>query len=684
MYTTTASIDGWVYNGYFQHLRNHVVEFAGTYYGCRLAWILPGALAYHLLKPEAANLALRLLLTLSSLIGGLFLLRRTYGIRCAVICAIALSADWYFHHATGWDYVDGAGVTYLMLTLEELCAAPAFGDRLMWLRSVLAGGLLAAAIHTNTLLIVFIPVFLIGLVLRTGLSDRFMKIVTGAFGGCVLSTSALGAISLWLGGPFLFMMPSIDFMIGVARHPNATRDPAGQWISVAGWIVVPITIAILAVVMGVVLLWRSRGHVWTDSYLRIRLADLSMILVACAIYLALHLRNSPAYQFEYTVSYLIPFSFVAAGALIGRSLDALPQRAYLFLAVGCSAVATLVGAELLRRAWIPILARPITVSVSIAVLAALCGSAIFVKSLNVRITVTTTAAALWFVHLGLTTASGQGSLARAQHLEVVQSSRDLTRFLGARHLFFWYGEVDPGYINLALTSTFLWGYRVVGTHMPSTAIVNFKVLSPEARLVLLGKTREDVDRGYEALTRAGLGLRFVSEVDERVVSRPLTMGIFDVVQSNVSETAFGGRIDREDGPTAWIQRWNEPDLPKQFEFHLDRLPDVATEDRGIYRALNRYEYVATHFVSFSSDFRNAVTINLRFPRAASANGGERFFIQDESYAVVYDSGIMTDESFRRTIIADHAIRAIRLLFIPNDDMMIVLPDQLGFGHPSPE
>src|SRR6185295_9311228 len=54
-----GTIDPWVYHGFFGHFSEYITSwFPGTYYGSRLAWIIPGYIANALLSPVNANYVL--------------------------------------------------------------------------------------------------------------------------------------------------------------------------------------------------------------------------------------------------------------------------------------------------------------------------------------------------------------------------------------------------------------------------------------------------------------------------------------------------------------------------------------------------------------------------------------------------------------------------------------------------
>src|SRR5215471_19341269 len=69
LFPPPGQIDTWVYLGFFRNLVNFKRDlFAGTYYGSRLTWILPGWVVHSLLPPVAASAALHLSVLLTAVL----------------------------------------------------------------------------------------------------------------------------------------------------------------------------------------------------------------------------------------------------------------------------------------------------------------------------------------------------------------------------------------------------------------------------------------------------------------------------------------------------------------------------------------------------------------------------------------------------------------------------------------
>src|SRR5262249_34743869 len=150
IFTGPGWIDPWVYFGFFRHLVEYKsVLFPKLYYGSRLAWILPGYVAYHVFSPKVANLVLHFTFYYVAIFSLYALLKRATTSANALLVTVLLGSYSRFLAAIGWDYVDGAGIAYFLLALALVARATEKGPRL-WL---LTGGAAAMAMcYTNLFL----------------------------------------------------------------------------------------------------------------------------------------------------------------------------------------------------------------------------------------------------------------------------------------------------------------------------------------------------------------------------------------------------------------------------------------------------------------------------------------------------------------------------------------------------
>ena len=204
----SASKDRWIYLGYFLDLKTHLNAFVNTYYGARLPWILPGALIYKLLPPLVAAYTLQLGVLYSSVLSLYLILKRTIGQNTALFTALFMSLNYFFLAAVGSTYMDGAGLTYLLLTLCMLTPKEGNPGRVM--RVYWAGIFFSCAVYTQLFLLNYSPLLLFYFFYitqyRSALSStrNLCLIILG----CLSATLFFCTVNYLLNGNFLFFLPN--------------------------------------------------------------------------------------------------------------------------------------------------------------------------------------------------------------------------------------------------------------------------------------------------------------------------------------------------------------------------------------------------------------------------------------------------------------------------------------------
>ena len=116
LFTPPGYIDPWFYLGFFRDLAEFKRNlFPDLYYGSRLSWILPGYLVHSLFSPVVANCVLHLTVHSVATFSLFSILRLTAGVRSAFLTTMVFCVNPWLWAATGWDYVDGAGIAYCLL-----------------------------------------------------------------------------------------------------------------------------------------------------------------------------------------------------------------------------------------------------------------------------------------------------------------------------------------------------------------------------------------------------------------------------------------------------------------------------------------------------------------------------------------------------------------------------------------
>jgi len=304
IYSDVGLIDPWFYQGYFHSFPSFVSTlFPHTYYGTRLAWILPGFAAYHLLPAHAANLVLHLGFFYAA-IAALYRSAAILNSRpAALIGTTAFAVSLPTIVAFGWDYVDGAVITYTAISIWAVVEASVRARRSLLLA---VSGITAACIVHSNLTGVFIGPAIAVAYLCTQSQKRWLDLAVFAGGG-LLITAALGAINRAVGGPFLFFMPSLQWATASIGTQTFIPVPPLLWPGSARFIM-PATG--LAAAIGA---YANRRTAATRT-------ALFMFVSVVGVYAAYDWAFSAAMlQTQYYVSWFLPFAVFGIAAGLGRA-----------------------------------------------------------------------------------------------------------------------------------------------------------------------------------------------------------------------------------------------------------------------------------------------------------------------------------------------------------------------------
>lgn len=498
-------IDPWVYLGFFLDLRTHLRIFPATYYGSRLSWILPGHLAYKVLPPRIAAYALHFGVYYVSIFSLYFTLKHAVGRRAALITATLMGGYCFFLWSAGWDYVDGAGIMYFLLTTLALTLAS--DDKHPWIWLTLAGAFYAAMVYSQLFLIVFTPMILCyyfivkNSMLRCSL---FGSAVTFALGFLFISV-VLGLVNYRLGGDFLFYTPSVRSAINLTKTANPWRRPFHAWWKEASWLVIPSVIFVSSLIA----LWKFTARQARSFEVALQLYYLSCasILVVCEI------RGMPVLQTIYYASFLMPGFFLAMGGQIGSGINRLNTGLFLF--VLCEATMTpllvyrfLPGSHL--ASWLNSNLLAASLSISILGIAVLC-----VRERPIKIIALCSCFCLL---IGSVNAAADGFLminADEAHygLEAIAQSVQAVRAIEPNgNLLFWYqADETMGNYYRAVASTYLWGYTLLNERFPSLDGADTHIPAVQNQIVILSNDAAAFQKAATALRQRGYTVQIIAE-----------------------------------------------------------------------------------------------------------------------------------------------------------------------------
>jgi hypothetical protein len=339
--------DSYVYLGYFRNF-GHQVTF--TYWGTRLPFIIPGYICYKISPPLIANYVLHLGFYYVALFSLYFILRIAVNKRAALLTAALMGFYPYFMATMGWDYVDGAGIAYFLLTLLLLTMAaksphiaqtPRQKQRSNTVLSkkcgillFLAGMSFAALIYTQTFLLIMTPsLVLYYLIMRPQPLSLLLKSVFIAGSGVIMVTILFGIVNVAIGGSFLFFERSFDFAWWYLTEPGTSPWFVAYhwWLPHAPHTVFPFFIFLTSLLFIIVSLVRVKSGLFTVSnLLQIARDNIFSLchLLNFSFMLIMQLLGKPVFQYQFYASYLLPTAFLAAGAQLAASLSRLGKSQY--------------------------------------------------------------------------------------------------------------------------------------------------------------------------------------------------------------------------------------------------------------------------------------------------------------------------------------------------------------------
>ena len=462
LFTSESDLDPWIYLGYFTDLTGHLRAFPQTYYGSRLAWIVPGAVAYRIFSPVLANYVLHLSLCVVSLTSLYLTLRWTTRRDVAFLVTVLTAGYPYFLWSMGWNYVDGAGIAYFLLTTCLLTYAVRSRRRHLFIG--LAGAAFACAVHTNLMWLFFAPVALAyGLFGLDAPTRRAMATIPLAFGaGGAVLTAIFAGFTASVTGEWLFFLPS--FSSGHAfTVDNPWRATGHGWISRAPWLAAPAIVTVLTIAFLV------RAARRPDLRDRPSVFFASQHLAFVAIFAAFELAAVPLLELQAYASYFIPVMALACAGM----LHSAARRGTAFdspvVAAAAIAAATLPYSSPVSHANLPIapvlsFARP-AVCLAVAAVAAAFGN----TASTLAFLTAVAAANVQMAESG--TFSNKHPMDKSEVfravVETIPGFRACDPSGDAR---FWYDVTEPaGLVFRASASTQLWSYRLIGEAFPSLA-----------------------------------------------------------------------------------------------------------------------------------------------------------------------------------------------------------------------
>jgi len=473
MYSLTHAIDAWVYHGFFRHLETYAATmFPPTYYGSRLAWIVPGYVAYHVFSPVAAALILHLTFYCAAVWSLYAIVRRIAGSSGALFSAVAFGLYLPAIRALGWDYVDGAVITYTLATLALLLASLE-GNR--WWLTFASGFAAGAMLHSNIGAAFMFPSILIWL-----LQDRssawkrplLMQLIWWGT-GIAACTAMLSIVSVMVGGSWDFFMASFRWMIQ-QRLTNPWDVTGFSWIAMAPWFFLPAAAFVASLVV-----WlqpQRRKELTTGG----RRAIASLILCSLIFVAWDYAGNGALLYTPYYTSWLLPWSFIAIGAVLAGTVERIRLDASIAMVSALALVFSLTWPSYVRLPLSGFTGLALTIALMVFV-----GLSRLVVPRRLAIL-----AALVCLHGWLSTTADYGPYPdRADGFRVIDRGLGVVdRYITEEQPRFLLAPPQKlGHYVQGLTSIYLWGYTIASQKFPDVAPEQARQIRGGTRVVVIAE-----------------------------------------------------------------------------------------------------------------------------------------------------------------------------------------------------
>ena len=317
--------DPWYYFGHFIHFP-HYARMMPTYANERFMWILPGYILVHLFSPVYGVLALHVLFYSVSVLSVYYLIDRFTEAHTALLTASLFACHPLFIVANSWCYLDGATIAYSLLTLVFIVQIQS--SRFPRLCTALAGVWWASLIYTYILWSALTPCFLYfhyklssQIPARSFLERAWKTIVPFAtwFGlGAMGLTVFLQGLHIALFADWRFFFKNnMAFAISVSNlQTNPWSSGNYQWISTAGWIVLPLLALITS-------FWVLARYARLKQKLDPAVAAFVHIYIYIAVFMIIMtIRENRLLEFAHFASQLVPWFFLVFGLTVFKVPDA--------------------------------------------------------------------------------------------------------------------------------------------------------------------------------------------------------------------------------------------------------------------------------------------------------------------------------------------------------------------------
>ena len=543
------TIDPWIYFGYFIRLKQYLTAFPEAYYGTRLSWILPGHLAYSLFSPLVANYVLHLGLYYIATISLYLVLKPSVGRRAAFLTSALMGCYSLFLAAIGWNYVDGAGITYFLLTVLMLSWAARKKSWTTWM--LLSGIFFGALIYTNLVWLAFAPSLITYyfLINRPHRIQRTFISVAASVVGILAITLFLCSVNYAMVGKFFFFMPSVNYALGSGGQPNPLKIDLHEWVFRANWLFLPLTV-LLGSAITLALSKFRKSFEQSDA-----VPFQALFIVGFLGMVFLEARVTYVLQLTYYASYLMPSTFLAIGASL-KPLTALSLGSFASVATFALIliISPVVSAYIFDDRLILVSDdQPITLCLLFlaAILFSVAsnfnqkkvGSVLAILLLTISASISFDQG--WTINQSVKQLQANAVTLKAaidRHLTVSSVQKRFRKIDPTVSLLFWY-SLEESEVYRSIASASLWGYRFISEDFPSLqgyGISSSTSLSPQklselktrfttsSKIAIFSQQKDVLQQAINSLKTVGFTAKSIATYPIKQDTIALTITIIEV------------------------------------------------------------------------------------------------------------------------------------------------------------
>jgi hypothetical protein len=230
-------------------------------------------------------------------------------------------------------------------------------------------------------------------------------------------------------------------------------------------------------------------------------------------------------------------------------------------------------------------------------------------------------------------------------------------------------------------SLFMYEYHLLGVHFPEVSPAELRRIPADARLVLLAPDRSSFAEGIAALARSGTATVPVATWHVPAADSSFDLEMVDLVRRRVPEFSWKGFPVHDPAvQPRWIKEWTGDELSRDLEKNFYAQGGGETVRPGILRSTDSRDHVATKWVQLPAAVSSqSLVLQVSMPPFLNDYGSGRLTLQNQSYDTLFDSGTLDAVTSNVLVPLKPGSTAVRVLFVPNDDHIIVPAAGLRIG-----